>query len=166
MQIIDIHMSIRSALDDAIARAVAVGALVAIALIHVLQLPTAFAEIGYLGGLFIAAIATSLLLAALLTRTSDDRAWAAAGALAGLVLLGYVLSRSVGLPGFTSDIGEWAEAPGLASMVVESLLVAVVAVVLVTRHQPAAVPETDRATAGVPVPATPRDAYGRTLRAP
>jgi hypothetical protein len=134
MQIIDIHMGIRQALDDAIARAVAIGGLVAIALIHILQLPNAFAEIGYLGALFIAAVATALGLAALLTRTSDDLAWVAAGGLAGLILLGYVLSRSVGLPGFTDDVGEWSEAPGLASMVVESLLVVVSGTVLMSRH--------------------------------
>jgi hypothetical protein len=136
MQIIDIHMGIRGALDDALARAIAIGALVTIALIHVLQLPAAFAEIGYLGGLFIAAVAACLILAAVMTRTSDDLAWAAAGGLAGAVLLGYVLSRSVGLPGFTDDVGEWSEAPGLASMVVESLLVFVTGAVLVTRRHP------------------------------
>jgi hypothetical protein len=136
MQIIDIHMSVRSAVDDAIARTVAIGALVAIAVIHVLQLPTAFASIGYLGALFIAAAAACLALAAVMTRTSDDRAWAAAGGLAALILLGYVISRSVGLPGFTDDAGEWAEAPGLASMVVESLLVFLTAAVLVTRRMP------------------------------
>jgi hypothetical protein len=65
MEIIDIHMSIKKTLDDAIARAVAVGGLVAIALIHVLQLPDAFDEIGYLGALFIAAIIGSLLLASM-----------------------------------------------------------------------------------------------------
>jgi hypothetical protein len=136
MQIIDIHMSMRSAVDDAIARTVAIGALVAIAIIHVLQLPVAFAEIGYLGALFIAAAAASLALAAVMTRTSDDRVWGAAGGLAGLILLGYVISRSVGLPGFTGDTGDWSEAPGLASMVVESLLVFLTAAVLVTRRMP------------------------------
>jgi hypothetical protein len=58
-----------------------------------------------------------------------------AGGLAGLILLGYVLSRSVGLPGFTEDIGEWSEAPGLASMVVETLLVFLTAAVFVSRRQ-------------------------------
>jgi len=136
MEIIDIHMGIRGALDDAIARAVAIGALVTIALIHMLELPDAFAEIGYLGALFIAAVAACLILAAVITRTSDDLAWAAAGGLAALILLGYVLSRSVGLPGFTGDVGEWSEAPGLASMVVESLVVFVTGAVLVTRRYP------------------------------
>lgn len=136
MHIIDIHMSIRSAVDDAIARTVAIGALVAIALVHVLQLPEAFAEIGYLGALFIAALTACLVLGAVLTRTSDNRAWVAAGGLAALILACYVISRSIGLPGFTDDIGEWSEPLGLASMVVEGLLVVLAAAVLATRHMP------------------------------
>jgi hypothetical protein len=134
MQTIDDHMGIRPALDDALARAVAIGGLATIALIHVLQLPDAFGEIGYLGALFVAAAAACLALAALMTRTSDDLAWVAAGGLAGMILLGYVVSRSVGLPGFTGDVGEWSEAPGLASIVVECLLVAVSGAVYLSRH--------------------------------
>jgi hypothetical protein len=137
MQTLDIQMSAKEAIDDAIARTVAIGGLVALALIHMLQLPDAFNEIGYLGALFIVAIIASLGLAALLTRTSDDLVWAAAGSLAALVLLGYVISRSVGLPGFTGDMGEWSERPGLASMVVEGLLVCVSTGVLATRREPA-----------------------------
>ena len=129
-------MHLKDVADDAIARAIASFGLIAIALIHMLQLPTAFAEIGYLGALFIVAIVASLALAALLTRTSDDRVWEAAGGLAALILLCYVISRSVGLPGFTDDIGEWSETPALAAMVVEGLVVFVTTAVLVTRHQP------------------------------
>jgi hypothetical protein len=136
MYITDIHIGVKSAVDDAIARAVAIGALMAIAFIHVLQLPAAFAAIGYLGALFIAAIAAAVVLAAVLARTSDDRAWAAAGGLAGLILLCYVISRSVGLPGFTDDVGDWSEALGLASMVVESLAVVLTASVLAGRMYP------------------------------
>jgi hypothetical protein len=61
--------SIGAAVDDGIARLVAIAGLGGIALIHVLQAPEAFAETGYLGGMFIAAIVASLALAALLTRT-------------------------------------------------------------------------------------------------
>jgi hypothetical protein len=160
MEIIDIHMSIKGTVDDAIARAVAVGGLVAIALIHVLQLPDAFDEIGYLGALFIAAVVGSVLLAAILTRTSDDLAWTATGGLAAVILLGYVLSRSVGLPGFTEDVGESAEAPGLASMVIEGLLVFLTTAVLLTRRYPI---RSVAARSTAPIGATPiTDAKGTT----
>ena len=130
MEILDIHVHVRGAVNDALTRALAVGGLATVALIHLLQTPDAFSEAGYLGALFIAAAVAAVLLAAVLTQTSDRRAWLAAGGLAALLLLGYVLSRSIGLPGFTSDIGEWAEPPGLAALVVESLLVVVSGMVL------------------------------------
>jgi hypothetical protein len=150
MEIINVHVSLERAVNDAIARAVAIGGLVSIALIHMLQLPDAFAEIGYLGALFIVAIVAALLVAAALTRTSDDRVWAAAGGLAALILLGYVISRSIGLPGFTGDIGEWAETPGLAAMVVESTVVFVTGAVLGARHYPM------RRQAAAPAASSPR----------
>ena len=75
-----------------------------------------------------------LIVAAGMTRTSDSRAWVAAGGLAGLILLGYIISRSVGLPGFTGDMGEWAEPRGLAAMVVEGLLVVLSGAVLAARR--------------------------------
>lgn len=55
-------MGISAAVTDAIARAVAIGGLVAIALIHMLELPAALAAIGYLGALFIVAVVASLAL--------------------------------------------------------------------------------------------------------
>jgi hypothetical protein len=134
MQISDIQMSVKGAVDEAIARGVAIVGLVGIALIHILESPDAFDSIGYLGALFICAVVTGLLLAAVMTRTSADLAWAAVGGFAALILLCYVISRSVGLPGFTDDVGEWAEPLGLASMVAEGLTVCVSAAALATRH--------------------------------
>jgi hypothetical protein len=122
-------------LNDVIARMVAIAGLGGIALVHVLQSPDAFTETTYLGILFVGAIVTSLVLAAVLTRTSDDRAWAAAGGLGALILLGYFLSRTSGLPDATNDIGEWTEPLGLASLVAEGLVVCVTAGVMVTRRE-------------------------------
>lgn len=49
----------------------------------------------------------------------------AAAALAGSVLLGYVVDRTIGMPNATGDIGNWTEPLGLTSIVVEGLTVAV-----------------------------------------
>jgi hypothetical protein len=143
MQTNDFHTSLRGAIDDALARALGIAGLAGVALIHTLQVPDAFEEIGYLGALFIAAAAGCMLLAVAMTRTSDDRLWMAAGALPGLVLIGYLISRSVGLPGFTSDMGEWAEPPALAAMIAESTLVTLSIGVLAGRR--AALAATDAA---------------------
>jgi hypothetical protein len=117
----------RPMLDEAITRVVAIAALGGIALIHILQLPDALAAEGYVGGLFIAAIVACIVLAAAMTRMSDIRLLEAAGGLAALILIGYIVSRTVGLPGFTQDMGNWSEPLGLVSMVVEGLLVCVAA---------------------------------------
>ena len=53
------------------------------------------------------------------------RAWGVA-VLVGLgPILGYVLSRGPGLPGYTDDRGNWTEPLGLLSLAVEALLVVV-----------------------------------------
>jgi hypothetical protein len=49
----------------------------------------------------------------------------AAAGLAAAVFAGYVINRTVGLPNATDDIGNWVEPLGLASLVVEGLVVAV-----------------------------------------
>jgi hypothetical protein len=120
---------------DAVPRILAALGLVGAALIHILQLPDVLSEEGYLGALFIASVVAASRSAATLARTDDSRAWAGAGGLAGLILLGYLISRTVGLPGFTVDIGVWDEPLGLASMVAEGLVVFVSAGVLLSRAQ-------------------------------
>ena len=135
---LDIHVGISEAVNDAVSRAAAIAGLLGIALIHVLQSPDAFDEQWYLGVLFVLAIVGSGLLAAVLARTSDPRAWTAAGGLAGLILIGYILSRTSGLPWATNDIGEWTEPLGLISLVVEGLVLFLAIGVLATRPEPAA----------------------------
>lgn len=134
----DMHNTMTAAVNDAVARIAVIAGLAAIALIHILQVPDGFHEIGYLGALFIATGAAAVLLAALMTRTDHDVAWAAAGCLAAVVLICYIISRSVGIPGFTGDMGEWADPRGLASMVAESAVVCVSAAVLMTHRAPVA----------------------------
>jgi hypothetical protein len=134
----DRDLKLTEALDDVVARMVAIAGLGGVALIHVLQLPDAFAAVDYLGVLFVLAILGSVMLAALMTRVSDERTWAATGALPLLILIGYLLSRTSGLPAFTDDVGEWSEPLGLASLVFEGLLICLSATVLST-HQTGAV---------------------------
>jgi hypothetical protein len=57
----------------------------------------------------------------------------AGGLLALGAITGYTLTRTVGLPSATGDVGNWLEPLGLASLFVESILVAVTAYVLGVR---------------------------------
>ncbi len=73
--------------------------------------------------LCVAAIATAGWTLASRSRAS----LLAAGALAARVIAGYVVNRTVGLPNATDDIGNWVEPLGLASLVVEGMVVAAAA---------------------------------------
>jgi Na+/proline symporter len=106
-------------------RAVAVAGLAGIALIHVLDLPGKIQETPYLGVGYLGIIAVAIVLGELLLRRDDLRVWAATAGLAALVIVGFVVNRTVGMPGATDDIGNWGEPLGLASLVVEGLVVLV-----------------------------------------
>jgi hypothetical protein len=74
--------------------------------------------------MYIALIVGCLAVAAALIRASDRRAWGAAALLPLGALVGYTLTRTVGLPQAMGDIGNWTEPLGLASLFVEGSLVA------------------------------------------
>jgi hypothetical protein len=114
--------------DTAPPRTVAAVGLLGVALIHLLDLPSKLAETPYLGVAYLALIAASVALAAILATRDDRRALLAAGALAAAVALGYALSRTVGLPLSTQDIGAWGEPLGVASLFVEGTVIAAVLV--------------------------------------
>ncbi|MGW1162075.1 hypothetical protein ACWD5Q_09715 [Streptomyces sp. NPDC002513] len=65
----------------------------------------------------VAVVAAALLLAGLVRL-----GWLLAAGVAVCPLLGYILSRGPGLPGYTDDIGNWTEPLGLASLAVEGAL--------------------------------------------
>jgi hypothetical protein len=126
--------TIRAAVRDGIARGVAVIGLAAVALIHLLDLPGQLSETPYLFFLYLALMVSSLVLAGVLIGTSDTRAWAAAAILSALVIVGYVLSRTTGLPQSSDDVGNWSEPLGMASLFVEGSLVALGSGVLLARR--------------------------------
>jgi hypothetical protein len=98
--------------------------LVGVAVIHLLDVKDKFDEVPYIGVLFIGLIVTSLVLADVLIRRDEPVAWLGAGAMAAATAAGYVLSRSVGLPGeHGAEVGNWWEGLGLASLLVEGVLV-------------------------------------------
>ena len=121
------------AVRDGITRTLAIVGLAGVALIHLLDAPGKFTETPYLGWMYVALIAGCLVVAGALVRTSDRRAWAAAAALPAGAIIGYVLTRTTGLPQATDDIGNWGEPLGIASLFVEGSLVALSGGVLALR---------------------------------
>jgi hypothetical protein len=110
--------------SDAAARAVGAVALAALALIHVEDLPDTLTASRLVGDEYLALIAVSIGMAAtLLTRRAGPKIWLSAGAVAGSAMFAYLLSRTVGIPGDYSDIGNWRCTLGLAALSVETMII-------------------------------------------
>jgi Na+/melibiose symporter-like transporter len=102
---------------------VAVG-LAGIALIHLLDSIGKWSETRYLFWMYVGLMIASLATAGWVLFTRSRTALLAAAAVAASALVGYVVSRTVGMPGATHDIGNWTEPLGLASLFVEGAVVA------------------------------------------
>lgn len=66
--------------------------------------------------------AAGVLAAVLLLARRVRVGWFLSLGVAAGPLLGYVLSRGPGLPGYTDDIGNWTEPLGVVSLLVEAVL--------------------------------------------
>jgi DMSO reductase anchor subunit len=108
-------------LSELVARAVGVVAVAGIGLIHLLDAIDTFHETRYVFWLYVALMAGCLAAAAALLSRATAWVWAAVGVLALAPLVGYVLSRTTGLPGSDDDVGNWSDPLGLASLWVEAL---------------------------------------------
>ena len=109
--------------QNQIRRGATVVGLLSIALIHVLDLPGKWAETRYLGVGYVLVIAISLVLAEIVSTRNNRPAMYASALLSIAVLIGFVVNRTVGMPGANEDIGNWTEPLGLASLFVEVITV-------------------------------------------
>ena len=99
---------------------VSMGLLVTAA-IHVIDMPGR--EPTYSAAMFLGLIASAIVLAVVVAVRPTMWALGLAGLLSLSVLVGFVLTRTTGLPDWTEDIGVWDEALGLASLACEALTV-------------------------------------------
>jgi hypothetical protein len=117
---------------DQVGRAVGIVGLVGIALIHFLDAFSVIDESKFVFGLYIVLVILTLLASGILLRTDSRLTWLLAGGTAGLTLLGFVLTRTTGLPGFPDNVGNWKEPLGLASLWVEGMVLLLSAYKVVT----------------------------------
>src|SRR4051794_32447179 len=96
--------------------------ILAVGAIHAFQAPEYLDEQAYIGVLFILAAIGSLVVAVALVRANDPRAWGLGALISIGCFVGFVLSRTTGLPGFKE--AEW-EGSGVLSMIVEAAFVVV-----------------------------------------
>ena len=108
----------------------AAACLAATAAIHMTLVPEHLRQAPYAGALFIALSAAALAGALLLMAVDHDLVWTGAAALCLSAVLSYVLSRSVGLPDMSDDVGDWLNSLGIASVACETTAVAICSVVV------------------------------------
>jgi hypothetical protein len=106
---------------------VAVVAIVATGFIHLGTARDAFGEATYKGLLFVAN-GVGALAAAVGVYRDRDWGWLLGALVAGGAFLGYVLSRTVGLPGLPAEPDAWLEPLGIASLVAEMVFLLAFAV--------------------------------------
>jgi len=110
---------------DILTRALAVVGLLGIALIHTLDAIPTFSELPYKAWMYVALIAGTVAVATMILRGPTRLVWTAAGGLVGGAILAFVYSRTIGLPGAFGDVGNWVEPLGVASLFVETIVLAV-----------------------------------------
>src|SRR5579863_9638420 len=122
------------------ARTVGALALIALAVIHVVDLPgtlgpTPLVGIGYLG-----IIAAAVLIGGVLLARANWLAWAAAAGVAVSAMGGYILTRALpgGFLGDHGDVGNWHCSLGIAALSVEALIIMLVVLAAWLGRSPAA----------------------------
>jgi hypothetical protein len=98
--------------------------LAGIGLIHLLDSVDTYHETRWLFWAYVLLMAGTVVASAALLHQPEPRWFALALLLAVAPLVGYVLSRTTGLPGADDDVGNWTEPLGLASLWVEGAVAA------------------------------------------
>lgn len=98
-------------------RRLAAALLAATGALHLVLAPEYLQEKTYIGALFILGGLTALVVAARLWTRHDRQAWALGALIAAGMAIGFILSRSVGLPGFHES--DW-ELSGMISVLLEA----------------------------------------------
>jgi hypothetical protein len=101
----------------------AIAAILATGLIHVVEAQDAFGEATYKGLLFVGNGAGSLVAAIGIYRNQRTLGWLLGLLVAGGAILAYIASRTIGLPGLPAEPDAWFEPMGVASLVCETLFV-------------------------------------------
>jgi len=108
--------------SNTIRQVLVVVGLAAIAIIHLLDLPAKLQETPYLGVSYIFIILGAIVLMERIVLHKFNLDLLAAAGLSISIIVGFVINRTVGMPGAMGDIGNWTEPLGMFSLVVEGLV--------------------------------------------
>jgi len=124
--------------EDRLARLVAVAMLTVTAAVHVPLAVQHISEVPYLGVSMYAFVLVAAGLVGLLATSSNTMLWRVVLVLSVVAIATYVVSRTVGLPLASDDIGHWFSTSALLALAAQAILVAVSLSVLRHRHASAA----------------------------
>ena len=102
---------------------IAIVAIIGTGVIHLAEARSAFGDAGYKGVLFVANGAAALGAAIGIYRNRREWGWVLGLLVSTGAMLGYVASRTVGLPGLKPEPENWFEPMGVASLVCEGVFV-------------------------------------------
>ena len=108
----------------------AAAALAGVCLVHLLDGPGSLTDAFYIGALELALAAACVPLGLLLVVRPTRSIWTVALALNIAAMAAFVLSRTIGLPGSTDDIGNWGQTLGFLNLFTEAALIALAVTVV------------------------------------
>lgn len=106
-------------ISEANARLLGAVGIAGIAVVHILDAAGTYQSTHYIFWLYMAIIAGAIPIAGLLMHWTSPLAWLGAVLLAAGPFAGYIVSRSIGLPGDSPDVGNWLDTLGMVSMFIE-----------------------------------------------
>lgn len=111
-----------------------IAGLSAVIAIHTSELSGKVEETAYLGFGYVLLIAASLVSIVMLSHR-DVRGWYLGGLTGAATIIGFVLTRTTGLPDAKGDIGNWGETIAIWSLVAEGLVVLLALYALANRRK-------------------------------
>lgn len=108
-----------------LARGLAGVGLAGTALVHLVQLPDTWQQSPILGAMFATIVAGTTVAAIAMVAAEGRLLWQATLILGIAPIFGYILTRFISVPFDNTDVGNWFEPLGLASLFIEAALVGV-----------------------------------------
>jgi hypothetical protein len=122
-------------LDPAVRAAAAIG-LITVGIIHVLEIPGQLSGAAWLTAGFVLLAACAPVAGLWLLARPSSAAWGFSGLVCFLAAAGYILTRSVPVPGDTGDRGNWLEPLGVAALFTEGIVTILAVLVLASMATP------------------------------
>ncbi len=120
--------------------------LAVIAWVHFKDIPDKLQETDYLGWSYILLVAGCAAAGAWLLSSHPRRGYVLGSIISLGAIIGYVLTRTTGLPHAMDDIGNWSELSGIVALVAEGAFLTLSAIAL----RPTRTPETNQVIAPLP----------------